>query len=1143
MHSKSLLLLLGFIFLSAILPQSTRAAPPPDPDLEWLTPEERQWLRDHPVVRAANQKDWAPMDFLGDGQPRGYSIDLIKLLEKKLGIRVEFSSGHSWQELQELLRKRQIDILPAAIKNDRSAKHTNYTTPYYKQGYVLISRHADPIRKPEQLSGKSLALAGAWTINENVLKSALHGDHHRVERDSPENQLLAVNNHEADAAILSRPMADYYLNALFLPNLVVSHTFEDVNDPGIAIGIRSDWPLLRDILDKALDRTTPEEKHALAAAWLQVDDPSDTHANTPAAEQEPTSQAWLTTEERQWLKDHPVIRIANEEDWAPMDFVVDGKPQGYSIDLMRLIEERLGINFAFINGYSWKELVELLRKRELDVLPVAGVNEERKKFALFTDFYFNMSYVLVTRDDNPIRAPEDFVGKTLVLQKGAMMNKTLPANPHYAGYKIITRAAIEDSLMAVRSGEADAAVMSFANAGYALKTLYFPNLAISYTLTGMNDNGLAAAVRSDWPLLRDILDKTIAQISPAELKALETRWFHIGASAEEGQQPGGTPSETTESSPRWAAPTSANGTGVIDLTREQRQYLSDLGVLRLCIDPDWRPFEWLDARSEHQGLSADFVDIFARRIGIKFNLVPTASWAESLERVKNRDCDVLPLAMETVDRKAYLDFTIPYVFSPLVAVTRNDTDIPENLDQWTGQPVGIIDSYSFAEILKDQYPSLILVPVKSTADAYRKVASGELAAFFTDRISASYQLLTGDMSQDLKIGRQFPWDWTLSMGVRNDQPELLAILDSAVSSLGVQEKKKILDKWLAIRLEKETDYALIWRILAIALLAAAVIIAWVMYLVRLNRRIRNLNDGLNASLDESHRAKMALETANGELEDANRELRVANQNILDSLRYASRIQRAVLSNSADVAKAIPDHFTLWEPLNIVGGDVYWFQQWGNGYLVILADCTGHGVPGAFMTLITNGALRQALNSTAPGDCGGLMAEAHRLIKSGLGQETVEKGASDDGLEMGVVYLPFSQTDHVIYSGARFSLFVVDPPGRPSDRTTGCRVRELKGDRMGIGYRRIPWQIEFTNHMVPISADTGLIMASDGLIDQIGGPKRRSFGKKRLVGLLETLGGEPMPRIGVEIAEQLRLYQGNESRRDDLSAIGLRSPLR
>jgi serine phosphatase RsbU (regulator of sigma subunit) len=192
----------------------------------------------------------------------------------------------------------------------------------------------------------------------------------------------------------------------------------------------------------------------------------------------------------------------------------------------------------------------------------------------------------------------------------------------------------------------------------------------------------------------------------------------------------------------------------------------------------------------------------------------------------------------------------------------------------------------------------------------------------------------------------------------------------------------------------------------------------------------------------------------------------------------------------------------------------------------LGDCTGHGVPGAFMTLIANGALEQALKEMIPGDPAALIQRLHQIIQSQLNQD-VEIGTSDDGLELGVCLLANNQKK-LTFSGARFSLFHMG---------AAETVEEIKGDKKGIGYRGIPQDAEFTNVDVPVSEGKRFFMTSDGLIDQVGGEKHRGFGKVRLKKLLVELKDKPIADFGQPIFQALERHQGGESRRDDVSFLG------
>jgi len=246
-----------------------------------------------------------------------------------------------------------------------------------------------------------------------------------------------------------------------------------------------------------------------------------------------------------------------------------------------------------------------------------------------------------------------------------------------------------------------------------------------------------------------------------------------------------------------------------------------------------------------------------------------------------------------------------------------------------------------------------------------------------------------------------------------------------------------------------------------------------------------------------------------------------------SIRYASRIQQAVLPSPEHLSSLFAEHFVLWQPRDVVGGDIYWSMPWGEGGVFVLGDCTGHGVPGAFMTLITTGALAKALRDVEPGDVAGLVSETHRLVQTGLGQHT-ESGGSDDGMELGVCYVPPDMSS-LRFCGARFTLFVRE----------GGQVEEVKGDRRGIGYRGIPLDFPFEAREIAVRSGQQFFMTTDGLPDQIGGEKRRSYGKKRFLELLSEQDGQPLGAYPERILTSLAEFQGEEKRRDDVSVVGFR----
>jgi serine phosphatase RsbU (regulator of sigma subunit) len=243
----------------------------------------------------------------------------------------------------------------------------------------------------------------------------------------------------------------------------------------------------------------------------------------------------------------------------------------------------------------------------------------------------------------------------------------------------------------------------------------------------------------------------------------------------------------------------------------------------------------------------------------------------------------------------------------------------------------------------------------------------------------------------------------------------------------------------------------------------------------------------------------------------------------DSIQYASRIQRSLLPDPKLMEESSSEYFCLWEPRDIDGGDMYWVRQDRRGYFVALFDCTGHGVPGALMTTIAVSALNIAFAETA--DPARLISRVNQIVKHMLGQE-IDGGLSDDGLEMGVCHVE-PERMRMTYSGAKFELLSMN----------GKDTEIIKGDKSGLGYRHVDYDRKFTNHSIRVRPGQKFYMYTDGITDQIGGNRRRAFGRKRLVSLLGDITSVPLRGQEAAITQAFANYQGAEARRDDVSMIG------
>jgi serine phosphatase RsbU (regulator of sigma subunit) len=262
------------------------------------------------------------------------------------------------------------------------------------------------------------------------------------------------------------------------------------------------------------------------------------------------------------------------------------------------------------------------------------------------------------------------------------------------------------------------------------------------------------------------------------------------------------------------------------------------------------------------------------------------------------------------------------------------------------------------------------------------------------------------------------------------------------------------------------------------------------------------------------------------------EIEYKNRNITDSINYAKRIQEAILPHYALMRSRFPQSFILYRPKDIVAGDFYWFAEKEGKFIVAACDCTGHGVPGAFMSLIGYSLLNEVLlekNFTNPANA--LDSMKRGIIKS-LGQ-TGQEGEQKDGMDMSLVCLEAMNTGNagnkkLSYAGANNPLYLL----RKGE------LIELNADKMPIGiYLGI--EKPFTNKEIILESGDTFYLFSDGYADQFGGAKGKKFTKKRFKDLLLSLQSQPMNKHKMILETTMDEWLGNEQQIDDVLVIGIR----
>jgi serine phosphatase RsbU (regulator of sigma subunit) len=290
---------------------------------------------------------------------------------------------------------------------------------------------------------------------------------------------------------------------------------------------------------------------------------------------------------------------------------------------------------------------------------------------------------------------------------------------------------------------------------------------------------------------------------------------------------------------------------------------------------------------------------------------------------------------------------------------------------------------------------------------------------------------------------------------------------------------------------------------------------------------RDLERRVAERTNELAREKEGVERALAQLNVANAELEKANRYINDGIRYASRIQTALLPDQGTLSGLVDELAVGWQPLDIVGGDYYWAGAFGNKVVIAMMDCTGHGVPGAFMTAVVASSFSRILHHHGHDDPAEMLTQLNRLVKSALRQDR-DSAISNDGLDAGICVIDRDRRT-VLYAGANLPLLVAE------DGT----FRLLRGDRMSLGYLDSPEDYRFTAQELPYGKGSAFYLFTDGVTDQVGSEIRQLFGRKRLQKVLAEVADRPLNEQMDVLFQRLAAWRGDERRRDDMTFLAFR----
>lgn len=535
--------------------------------------------------------------------------------------------------------------------------------------------------------------------------------------------------------------------------------------------------------------------------------------------------AILTQEEREWIVSHPTITATSKLDAAPMEFTRAGENIGFSIDYLNLVAGKVGLNVDYITGYTWSELLEKLKRREIDVSHNLVQSAARDEYLDFTTPYLEVDAVIFGKMGSPkINSLEGLKGKRILILDGWAAQEEYKVK--FPDLNIVKVSSSVEALLSVSRNENDLYFIPDMIGNYLLETEFISGVSVLGDIKFMdvvNLDYVKIASRNDWPLLNSILQKGMMNVTDEEYNILADRWFV----------------------PRRID-------SLLNLSTAELKWLEENPIIKIAVDPTIRPVEFINADGEVDGVVGDYLDILSEKLNVQFDWIGNKNFDEGLESIRLGQADMMPALTPSAERAEYLSFTDKYMDVNSVIFAREDGDIFGNVEGLYGHSVAQVRGFVMTEVLKQNYPQITVIEVENVIEALKLVSGGLADAYIGTVPISSYNIATEGLN-NLVVAGTTPFVGDISMGVRKGLPILASVIQKAMASIPEERKLSIIGDWVVLRTAQKADYTLLIQISGVAVLIVLLVLLW-------NSRLRK---EVSRRKESEERFRQIAETVDG----------------------------------------------------------------------------------------------------------------------------------------------------------------------------------------------------------------------------------------------------------------------------------------
>ena len=476
-----------------------------------LSTDEKVYLASHPTIKVSNELDYPPYDFAVEGIPQGYTIDLINILAKHIGINIEYVNGYTWSELVKMFKSGEIDMLHTLNKTEDREQLGFFSNPVqpYKT-YIFTNTDNHSIKDIKHLYGKTIATAEGWSIQEYLQKN--HPQINLLLVNNLEEMLLALSQGRADAVIENRQSIHYFIKYNNILNVKEAAWLKEFDNGKFRYNYflgQNSSPELMAIFNKAMLLIDKEEIRKLREKWF-----GDIQQDVV-----------LSDEQKAYLAKKDKLTMCVDPDWMPYEEITDqGELIGMSADYVKLFSQRINKDIVIYPTSSWKESLLNIKNRKCDLIPFITSTTNRKKYLNFSQSYLTFPFVIATKNNKPFIDNFEFIkDKKIAAIKEFSIIENI--QQRYKNIIIIEVNSAEEGLSKVSSGE----VFAYLDASAVIIRTIQESGIIDVKINGTSpwNSDLAIGTHIKEPILTEIMQKAVGSLTKIEKKQIYDKWIAV----------------------------------------------------------------------------------------------------------------------------------------------------------------------------------------------------------------------------------------------------------------------------------------------------------------------------------------------------------------------------------------------------------------------------------------------------------------------------------------------------------------------------------------------------------------------------------------------------------------------------------------